>query len=207
MKTFNELFDCLNGKHSSQHIKKRNPNLAPYTSPNDSRFQKLLNILDYVEDWKKEVASSGIKKKDQSALLLSHQTMDGIEITIRGFIGVCKYLLTPVEEGGAGTKFIMAGTFSQDCLEMYFSKQRAACGGNRNPTEDQYLRNVASLHLQRNLKMKRKNANVKDASGNTESIDDFAPLKKRPKTAKRQLLPHHHSEEVILEEGESSFSN
>lgn len=91
---------------------------------------------------------------------LSHQTLVGIEMTVRGFTAAAKYLLTPVEEGGAGTKFLMAGAFSQDALEQYFSKQRAACGGNRNPTEAMYLRNVGSLHLQRNMKLKRTRGNV-----------------------------------------------
>lgn len=84
----------------------------------------------------------------------------------------------------------MAGVFSQDNLEMYFSKQRAACGGNRNPNEDKYLRNVASLHLQRNLKMQLSKGNVSELSSTSEDgIIDIEPLPKRQKTAKRQLIP------------------
>lgn len=139
MKTFNELFDCLNGKHSSQHIKEKKPNLAPYRTPGDARFLKLKAVLVYMDDWKKEAQASTPKKEEQAAMLLSAQTRVGIEMTIRGFIGVTKHLLEPVANGGVGTKFIMARVFSQDVLEIYFSKQRASCGANRNPNERQYL--------------------------------------------------------------------
>lgn len=187
MKTFNEFFDCLNGKHSSQHLKDKKPNLAPYRSPGDERFSKLKEVLVYLDNWKKEVESVTTKKEERAAMMLSAQTRVGIEMTIRGFIGVTKYLLEPVANGGAGTRFIMAGVFSQDVLEIYFSKQRAACGANRNPNERQYLQNVASLHLQRNLRMKRPNANVLDCHAAADIIDE-EPLPKRKKTARRSLL-------------------
>ena len=188
MTTFNEFFDCLNGKHSSQHIKKKNANLAPYWSPEDERFQKLREVLAYLDKWKEEVDSANLKREEQAAMMLSAQTRLGIEMTVRGFIGVTQYLLKPVAEGGAGTKFILAGVFSQDVLEMYFSKQRAACGGNRNPTERQYLQNVGSLHLQRGLKMKRPNGNVSDSHSTAQEIIEEESLPKRKKSARRSLL-------------------
>lgn len=93
----------LNGKHSDQHVKDRKPNLAPYTSLQDDRIRKLLDVLVYLDEWEQEAESSTNQKQEKSAMMLSPQTRVGIEMTVRGFIGALTYLLKPVSEGGAGT--------------------------------------------------------------------------------------------------------
>lgn len=35
---FDAFFDCLNVRNSQEYIKKRKPNLKPYTDPNDGRL-------------------------------------------------------------------------------------------------------------------------------------------------------------------------
>lgn len=41
---FDKFFDCLNVRHPDVHIKRRKPNLKPYTSATDER----LNVLNCV---------------------------------------------------------------------------------------------------------------------------------------------------------------
>jgi len=130
-------------------------------------------------------------------MLLSPQTRKGIEITIRGFIGAVKYLLS------VGVKYVMAAIFNQDRIEQNFGKQRAACGGGRNPTVHQYMHNQNSIYLQRKLRLKRKGANT-EADDDEESKLDDTPLPKRPKTsARRLIMPQHHLDAVMLQEGPS----
>lgn len=177
----NEFFDCLNGRHSRQWIKTKNKNLAPYRSDNDPRFKTLEDFLVYLDTWKKEVHSiPNLTKEEKAAMLLSPQTLKGIEITVRGFIGVTKFLLNT-----AKTKFIMAGVFNQDPLEQYFSKHRAALGGSRNPTYYDFQRNQVALHIFRGLRFKRARGNTDDSSAHhfTTTID-VAPLPKRKKVCR-----------------------
>lgn len=177
----------MNGKHTSESIKTRKEDLAPYTSVNDHRFKKLQDFLDYLKEWEEEAKAAEKKKEKRAALMLSLPTRVGIEITIRGFTAAVKYLLTPTSEGGAGCKFIMAGVFNQDGLEQYFSKQRGLCGGNKNPTADQFLRNQNKLHLLQGLKTKKKGANTEGCQDPT--LADAAPLPKRRKTSRPLLYP------------------
>lgn len=180
---FNELVDNLNGAHSAQHKKLNNPRLAPYESTNDFRFEELIQFWKYMQDWREEVnALPNMSKEDKAAKLLSVQTLKGLEITIRSFICCTKFLLRN------GTKFIMARVFQQDPIEHYFSQQRGALGGSRNPDCAAYYRNVGLIHVQGKMKMKRKGSNTEHVQGDEEEYS--RPLKKRPrKLAPRSLLP------------------
>lgn len=182
----NEFFDCLNGKHTAESIKTKKENLAPYTSPDDQRFNKLQKFLDYLNEWEKEARAAEPKSEKRAPMLLSLPTRVGIEITVRGFTAAVKYLLTPVSEGGAGCKYIMAGVFNQDGLEQYFSKQRGLCGSNKNPTADQFLRNQNKLHLLQGLRTKRKGANTE---GSQDSTLSATPLAKRRKPNRPLIYP------------------
>ena len=37
--TFGKFFDCLNVRNKSEYIKKKKPNLKPYTNPEDERLK------------------------------------------------------------------------------------------------------------------------------------------------------------------------
>jgi len=49
---WNKFFDCLNGLHSDEHRRKRNPDLAPYTKEDDARFEWLQSCIEYLEEWR-----------------------------------------------------------------------------------------------------------------------------------------------------------
>lgn len=78
--------------------------------------------------WEDEVDNSKVKANEKEKMLLSRQTLEGIYITVNGFIGAVKYMLS------IGAKFINARVFCQDPLEQYFSKQRAAGGAQNSVT-------------------------------------------------------------------------
>lgn len=84
----------MNGKHSFQSKKTNNDNLAKYTLENmEIRFDILRKFLIYLQEWKEEAHQSTSRKEDRAAMMLSSQTLTGIEMTIRSFIAVATYLL------------------------------------------------------------------------------------------------------------------
>nr|XP_006814509.1 PREDICTED: uncharacterized protein LOC102808490 [Saccoglossus kowalevskii] len=51
------FFDCLNVRCKEEHLRKRIPNLAPYTNPDDPRLSWLeLDFLNYFTEWQDRVA-------------------------------------------------------------------------------------------------------------------------------------------------------
>lgn len=169
----NEFFDLCNGSHSMQAAHTRNPLLAPYCSKDDSRFKLFDKIISYFEEWKQEA-------NGKKTMLPSEQTLTGIEMTCRSMQGAIPFLL------GEGQKFVMSRIFCQDPLEQHFSRQRAALGGNRNPTVDQFIHNERNLHVLGNIRFNRKRANTEDIS--KISAAECTPLPKRPKASRRILM-------------------
>ena len=148
------FFDILNGAHSSQAARYRNPDLAPFTSENmqDERFKWLKEeFLSYFVNWKKEVNAQPISQKEKERMLPPQATMNGLEISIRGIEGATKYFLSE----GEGN-FVMTRVFSQDPLEQYFGKQRMGGGGSRNPNAAQFMQKQVSLAIQKDLGCKDK---------------------------------------------------
>lgn len=188
----NKFFDCLNGAFSGQTIKTRNKNLAPYTSATDERFdwlgvphpdhQNVINdkvlekpFLKYLEEWKEEVQALPIHSKKKEKMLLAHQTLHGIEMSIRGFAGAVRYLFENLDEP---PKFIMARVFSQDPLEQHFSKQRGACGGSNNPNAAQFNSTVVACAVERDMGVKHRRSNSAEVTREGMEITN-EPLPKR----------------------------
>ena len=63
----NDYFDCTNVRSPTEHIRKRNDLIKPYTSVQDTRFQWLMNVfLQYLDMWKKftlETIVSDVRQK------------------------------------------------------------------------------------------------------------------------------------------------
>lgn len=77
--------------------------------------------------------------------------------------------------------YILSGKFSQDPIEQHFSAQRRRCGGNTNPSVQQFGYNELALHC-------IKSKNVSSIRGNTKICkeqqvafmeDNMIPLKRR----------------------------
>lgn len=107
--------------------------------------------------------------------ILSHQTLKGIEMTTRAFIGCVKFLLKE------GTVFINARIFSQDPLEQHFSKQRMGGGGSTNPNLQKFLWKNRAIHIKGQLGMKR-------ARGNTTEVDNCHVVVTEEPLVKRQIV-------------------
>ncbi|XP_034236665.1 uncharacterized protein LOC117642519 isoform X2 [Thrips palmi] len=168
-----KFFDNLNGAHSEMGKRTANSRLSPYTSTEDWRFEELLTFEKYLMDWEKEVGNLKLNQAAKAKCLLSHQTLEGIYITINAFIGAVKFMLD------IGAKFINARVFCQDPLEQYFSKQRAAGGGKSNPTVVSFLNADKKISIHRDLNVKRKGVNTSEASKMMEASDEPLPKRKR----------------------------
>jgi len=99
---------------------------------------------------------------------LSHQTLEGIHITVKGFTGAVRFLLSE------GTKFINARVFCQDPLEQFFSKLRQRGGGSTNPNFSQVLQGQRAIHLQGKVGTKR------NYRGNTEEAEEEMDINVEP---------------------------
>ena len=54
----NDFFDCTNVRSLTEHIRKRNPLIKPYTSADDERLSWLLNVfLEYLNSWRNNIAT------------------------------------------------------------------------------------------------------------------------------------------------------
>ncbi|KAK3925819.1 Transposable element P transposase [Frankliniella fusca] len=195
----NDWFDCLNGAHTSIAKKKMNPNLAAYTSVNDSRFDLLEDFLHYLDTWQAESENhnqscasnlDGSEAADNpvdgdvseiedtpeeftpaSRRQLSRETLEGVRMTTLAFKPLIQFLL------GEGTQFINARIFTQDPLEQFFSKIRAGHGGSRNPNLNQGLNKIRGLGDLGELGMRKRKGNAGEDGSRVEVTTE--PLAKR----------------------------
>ena len=203
----NKFFDCLNGAHESQHVKTRNANLKPHSDEADERFDWLENVfLRYIVDWRKQatedceklkqqrkgekmkkqgeqskLSRGQIRDEDPKRRMLSLQTQQGIEMAIKSFSGATRYLIQ-VAKMSNDPIFINARAFSQDHLDNYLSRQRAAGGGSSNPNVFRLLGNLVSIGLQRELGLAQKKGS--NAPETAEADLDSEPLPKRARPSK-----------------------
>jgi len=176
----NDFFDMLNGCHTFECQRKANPNLDPYTDVNDVRFDKLLDFLKYLNDWKEQVqAKPGYTDSEKAKMILSQQTLDSIEMSVRSYIGCFKYLLSH------GVPFLNARDFIQDKLERYYSKQRQMGGGNRNPTVALYLSNERKIAVHRDMNVR--SSNVRGEKRAFEVDDSELPKRTKKKIKIRSV--------------------
>lgn len=175
----NRFFDCLNGASLMQAVHTRNKDFKSYQTADDQRFDYLSSFREYVSTWAK--TEGAVSERH----CLSHQTIDGIEMTCRAFPECVKFMLKQ------GAPYVMARAFCQDPLEQFFGKQRAACGGSTNPNKDRFLNTQMKILNLKSLRMRRSKGNTKFRCALSE--DDVArlcaPLRKRQRAdlAKKRM--------------------
>jgi len=180
-RNMNDFFDMVNGLHSFQATRQQNQNLATYTSLEDERFDKLLTILKYFEEWDEEVRR--LKQKPKENRFISDQTYTGLERTIRAFIGAVKFVLSE-GEGEDPKPYVNGRTLSSDDLEKYFSKLRGMFGSNRHPDLQQAIQATVKMHSRSSLAFQgKKRSNV--GKGTEISLADLTAPK--TKKARRSL--------------------
>lgn len=123
VKNFNKLFDIFNSKHlDSNNLFKRGLNLG--------NSDKIFEFLNYMANYLKSIKLSG-----QNVLETNRKT---------GFLGFLSNIVVLrffYDEYILPKKLntILFFYFGQDMLEALFSRVRAMCGSNSNPTAEQLL--------------------------------------------------------------------
>ena len=144
----NKFFDCLNVRSTTEHSRKRNPSLAPYTAVDDQRFEWLQNtFLKYLEEWYKatQTRPGTFTPDDRAKMFISQQTYSGIKVSVNSIIEVAKFLISE------GLEFVLSEKFCQDPLEEYFGHQRARGRYSDNPDLQRFGYNDLMIAAQRNI--------------------------------------------------------
>ncbi|KAK6168333.1 hypothetical protein SNE40_020890 [Patella caerulea] len=176
IKLVDRFFDCLNVRSLYEGERKRKPDLMPYTSVDDPRFQFLTeDFLGYIRDWKDQVDNrQGFNKTETSKMFLSYQTYKGLVITTKAVVEATKYLIQH------GVNFVLTNKFCQDPVEEHFGRHRALGRQSDNPTVYEFGYQEYKLRLQRSLALQIKpNGNVTRSSKLCEIEIDDTPLKKK----------------------------
>ena len=136
----------LNTRSTTEHTRKRNECLAPYSNLDDWRFEWLQNVfLVYLDDWYKQIAErpGPFTKDDRGKMFISQQTYKGMKTTVNALIEVVQFLLSE------GCEFVLSERFCQDPLEEYFEHQRARGRFSDNPTLQAFGYNDLTTAAQR----------------------------------------------------------
>ncbi|KAJ8025305.1 Transposable element P transposase [Holothuria leucospilota] len=174
------FFDCLNVRSTSEHVRKRKPNLAPYKQLDDNRFIWLEDeFVRYFDEWKQSIESreGNFNKNAQSQMFISKQTFDGFKITVYSLIAATKFLLSE------GMEFVLSERFCQDPLEEYFGVQRQQGRRCDNPDLYTFGYNDNSIRVQRTISCNTGNTRGRyDHKKSWEDIsDEKLPKKQRRK--------------------------
>ena len=142
------FFDCLNVRGVNKHIKKREPNLAPYTNINDPRFHWLENdLLQYFINWKEstETRNGNFTQNAKNKMFISWQTFDGLQITVYSIIEAVKFRISE------GMEFDLTGRFCQDPTEEYFGNQCRLGRRSDNPDLTTFVYNDNTIRIQKSI--------------------------------------------------------
>ncbi|KAK3924597.1 Transposable element P transposase [Frankliniella fusca] len=179
IKQVNDWFDLMNGAHSLHRKITANPRLDPYRAENkDQRFEELRGFVKYLKDWQSEVgALPDLSNKIKSTMIIAKPSIEGVEITVNGFIGAVQYMLD--KENGAGADYVNARTFCQDAIEQYFGKQRAGLGGKHNPNVAEFLQTDNKTNTHRDMNVKKRSGNIQAVTETMELDEEKLQKRKR----------------------------
>ena len=144
----NDFFDCTNVRSTSEHERKRNERIRPYTSPEDERLIWMKDtFLKFLEDWKQsiKVREGKFTAAEQEKMFLSNQTYEGFKISVNSHVEAIKFLLSE------GFSYILTERFMQDVIEDYFGHQRTQRGRSDNPTAEQFGYNDLTIAVKRDI--------------------------------------------------------
>lgn len=155
---FNKWFDCLNGRYLTEGAISRNPNLGSYFANqlDDPRYNWLeLELIQWLKDWELEVQNcEGLTGTEKKRLILSRQTLEGLQITTVSFLELTRSVLS--EEGAS---FLLAEKLNQDRVEAFLGKLMRGCGNAENHTVDQARKRILALLVAGRCFIRSKNTN------------------------------------------------
>ena len=124
-----KLFDCLNVSNTHEYKTKKKEFLKPYEDLNDPRFAFIDDFLAYLSEWKNSInlRPGEFTDAQKSAMFLSWQTYEGLQMTSFSLKGVVPFLFSN------GFSYLLAEKFCLDDLENYFGDQRSMGQRRDNP--------------------------------------------------------------------------
>lgn len=163
----------MNVRSLDEGHRKRKPDLLPYTTVEDPRFQFLQDFLRFLEEWRQSVSErpGSFTQSERQKMFLTHQTYKGLVMTVKSFTEVARFLLEN------GVSFLLSNKFCQDPLEEHFGRT------SDNPNLHQFGYNEKQLRMQRNLAlMIQPKGNVRGAHVERQQpAITVSPLKKKPR--------------------------
>ena len=140
------FFDLMNTRSDAEACRLLKPDLQPYKSADDGRFDVLSDFLGYLQAWRQNTLTrpGNFSPKDRSRMFLTHQTYKGILMTVTSFCEATKYLLT-----FGGLPKVKSRDFCQDPLEQHFGRHRAIGRRCDNPSVKEFANNENILREQR----------------------------------------------------------
>ena len=147
-KMIDQFFDCLNVRSLEEHLRKRKPLLAPFTSIEGNCFQFLENeFLGYFRDYKEiiENRQGEFTANARAKMFVSWQTHERLQITVYFIIELVKYLLQE------GMEYVLTEKFCQDPCEEYFGNQRSMGRRCDNPDLQAFGYNNDTIMIQRHI--------------------------------------------------------
>lgn len=75
-------------------------------------------------------------------MVLPHETVDGIHITVSSFCGFVKYIFTI-----PGVTCLLSCKINQDPIEKFFGMQRQSGRSNENPTVSEFIKNTENIRV------------------------------------------------------------
>ena len=174
-----KFFDILNVRNETEGVRKRKIFLNPFRSIDDERFSWLENeFLCFLENWKTSIdnRTGNFGRVERNKMFLSHQTYEGLRITVNSVIESTKFLLS---EGGM--KYVLTERFNQDVAEENFGRHRGIGRRNENPTLHMFGYDSNTLRMARSVVPMR--GNTKGAHTQKRRVSwsnvDHTPLPKR----------------------------
>lgn len=105
------FFDCFNIRSLSEGSETRKAFLLPYKNVNNEPCSWLTDkLVHYLSEWHRSIKerSGNFDENAQARMFLSHQTFEGMKMSVYSLIALVKFLL------GAGVQFVSTNHFCQD---------------------------------------------------------------------------------------------
>lgn len=176
LRVMNRFFDCMNVRNLFEGRNKRNPDLNPYRSTDDDRLRWLKeDFLQYFTEWEQSVMNrpGNFTQKEKKGMLLSHQTLTGLKISVHSIVDSVKFLLD------FGAQFVLTHAFNQDPLEQHFGHYRHKVGDNSNPTVYGVRHMMTQMRAVGAQALQPKRGNICVNSENQEFLIDNSKLHRR----------------------------
>uniref|UniRef100_A0A2S2PSU5 Transposable element P transposase-like RNase H C-terminal domain-containing protein n=1 Tax=Schizaphis graminum TaxID=13262 RepID=A0A2S2PSU5_SCHGA len=179
----NSLFDAMNRKFPKEGIKR-----------NSHDLEVLNEGKQWLDSWESNYDDGNITADE----FLTHQTAEGLRVTIQSYIDITLYLLDE-----CNFSYVLTSKMNQDNLEKFFGVIRQIAGPNDHPSTPTFLQlyrmlNVYSLlkpPKSGNCKVDEENKSILDITDLKELMNDTSEREEKVKKLKEKI-------DILIEEGD-----